>query len=306
MIHESLLSYSFIFIFTFCSTQNRTLRFYPIISSCITRLPNSVFGIRVRISVVPGLCLIVCDISVTFCLALVAMQHDQYLICEYCNNLFPIQSPTGTRHDRYPNGCSEIQNSDDEEIVACWTCDSNTNRITNAQKSKYGWKARCVVCVNDGVQDRFKRYNVKELAGKTQVSLLEAAVSAANISETKKVLNDGADPNGKRQLWDWETVNGKRGLQPIWKSDRSIYPIPTDQDEPDTPLKLVFFRVSDCLLEDDDLDRFVIIAKLLAAAGADQAEAIAYAKNRYGDGVWMKHKHEPFWSRYPESGIQVD
>jgi len=61
-----------------------------------------------------------------------------------------------------------------------------------------------------------------------------------------------------------------------------------DEDEPDgiiqptTPLRLVMFRISDCLLDDEDLKQFGEIAKLLLQHGADPLPAMQIAEDRYG------------------------
>lgn len=52
--------------------------------------------------------------------------------------------------------------------------------------------------------------------------------------------------------------------------------------QPTTPLKLVMFRISDCMLEDSDLDDYAQIAKMLLMAGADPRPAIKLAEIRYG------------------------
>jgi len=52
--------------------------------------------------------------------------------------------------------------------------------------------------------------------------------------------------------------------------------------QPSTPLKMVVFRISDCMLNDDNLEIYEKIAKLLLENGADKQAAIEYAETRYG------------------------
>jgi hypothetical protein len=61
-----------------------------------------------------------------------------------------------------------------------------------------------------------------------------------------------------------------------------------DEDEPNgyiqptTPLRLVMFAISDCMLDDDGLKQFAEIATLLVRRGADPQPAMAIAEDRYG------------------------
>ena len=53
--------------------------------------------------------------------------------------------------------------------------------------------------------------------------------------------------------------------------------------QPDKPLKLVMFRISDCLLTDEKIQSFKTIAELLLANGADPISAMQIAESRYGE-----------------------
>ena len=53
--------------------------------------------------------------------------------------------------------------------------------------------------------------------------------------------------------------------------------------QPDRPLKLVMFRISDCLLTDEKIQSFKTIAELLLANGADPISAMQIAESRYGE-----------------------
>ena len=55
-----------------------------------------------------------------------------------------------------------------------------------------------------------------------------------------------------------------------------------DAFQPDRPLKMVMFCLSDCLLNEEDLDNFTKIATLLLEYGADPFEAMEIAEWRYG------------------------
>ncbi len=87
------------------------------------------------------------------------------------------------------------------------------------------------------------------------------AVSGYNLKAVQECLESDADPNYTIEM-DEEC--------------------PSDIIQPTTPLRLVMFRISDCLLEDNDLKQFVEIAKLLLRHGADPEPAMQVAEARYG------------------------
>lgn len=110
------------------------------------------------------------------------------------------------------------------------------------------------------------------------------AVTACRLDKVKSFLKEGADPNYRR-FKDEEEPNGL--IQPT------------------TPLRLVMFRISDCLLDDNELKTFAEIAKILLKYGADPGPAMEIAEARYGKynpdiennaftNVWhiiAKHEH---------------
>jgi hypothetical protein len=55
------------------------------------------------------------------------------------------------------------------------------------------------------------------------------------------------------------------------------------EHQPTTPLKMVVFRISDCMLKEPDWEEFLQITKLLLAAGADPEPAILLSEHRYGE-----------------------
>lgn len=87
------------------------------------------------------------------------------------------------------------------------------------------------------------------------------AVAFYDVKAVQHCLEKGADPN---------------------------YTLHTDEEEPDgyiqptTPLRLVMFRISDSLLEDEHLKLFAEIATILLRYGADPKPAIVIAESRYG------------------------
>jgi hypothetical protein len=67
-----------------------------------------------------------------------------------------------------------------------------------------------------------------------------------------------------------------RGADPNYSRPSS------DDQQPNSPLKMVAFRISDNLLGDDDLAQFAEIAALLLRHGADPLPARELAERRYG------------------------
>jgi hypothetical protein len=85
------------------------------------------------------------------------------------------------------------------------------------------------------------------------------AIERHDLAAIQACLAAGADPNYTRP------VDGPGGVR-----------------YPPTPLCVVIFCISDCLLVDDDLRQFAAIAALLLQHGADPAPAMALAEERYG------------------------
>ncbi len=86
------------------------------------------------------------------------------------------------------------------------------------------------------------------------------AVSSFNVEAVKDCLEHGADPNYYVEVDEaYESKN-----------------------QPTTPLRMVMFRISDNMLEDEDLRKFAEIAQLLLDYGADPKPAMQIAESRYG------------------------
>jgi hypothetical protein len=90
---------------------------------------------------------------------------------------------------------------------------------------------------------------------------LMEAVSAFDLEAVKACLIKGADANYRR-FSDEEEPDGL--IQPT------------------TPLRMVMFRISDCMLEDKDLEQFEMISEVLLEFGADPGPAMEIAESRYG------------------------
>lgn len=91
--------------------------------------------------------------------------------------------------------------------------------------------------------------------------VLMDAVSAFDFPKVASLLAGKADPNYRR-------LTSKEGADTTY--------------DPDTPLRLVIFRISDCGLSVKDLVAFSNIAKLLLDEGASPIPALDLAELRYG------------------------
>ena len=90
---------------------------------------------------------------------------------------------------------------------------------------------------------------------------LMRAVSDYDVDDVKRCLAQGADPN---YLDQWEGYQE----QPEW--------------QPNTPLRMVVFRISDSMLEDEHLELFLKITHLLLEAGSNPVPALQLSELRYG------------------------
>jgi hypothetical protein len=91
-------------------------------------------------------------------------------------------------------------------------------------------------------------------------SSLTDAVAAIDLERVRQLLSDGKlDPNATRD--------------PL---------VSEESHQPDTPLKMVMFRVSDALLTAEDRAVLADIAGELLDAGAEPGPAMDIAQSRYG------------------------
>lgn len=142
--------------------------------------------------------------------------------------------------------------------------------------------AWCKLCISEG-----RRSKLGE-APPPPPSLdvrLTAAVQEADVVAVADALNAGANPNYTRQA----VLSGVAALgipynaRGLWHADGSEVPEADPRHaQPTTPLKLVAFRISDGMLDEAALLRFLDVARLLIAADADPGPAAAHARGRYG------------------------
>lgn len=92
---------------------------------------------------------------------------------------------------------------------------------------------------------------------------LVEAITEHDVESVQRCIQHGANPN-----YTWTNSPGLT-------SDSSFL-------QPTTPLSLLIFLISNCLLSEDDLSDFHAIAEILLENNADPEPAIHLAKQRYG------------------------
>ncbi|KAI8995796.1 hypothetical protein BC832DRAFT_595936 [Gaertneriomyces semiglobifer] len=213
------------------------------------------------------------------------MSGPKYLLCEFCGAFYLKDAHAEERrHDQYPDGCAAGIDYGGN-ISDCYSCCGNTHQITSSQRSKHGPRARCVACIEKGETARFKKFDTFMRAAKTPAHILREAVAETDVEAVERCLSRGYDPNMKQQLVEFDEINGR--FLPIWNADGSVYER-NEQDQPTTPLKLVVFRLSDCTLKPEDFRRYKVITQVLLDTGGDRAEAVRYAKYRFGEEYEIK------------------
>lgn len=88
---------------------------------------------------------------------------------------------------------------------------------------------------------------------------LTKAVELIDVEGVEALLAAGADPNAVRG------AGGEESYQP------------------DRPLKMAMFRLSDCMLTEDHLSSLAQITRMLLVHGADPCPAMEIAESRYGE-----------------------
>jgi hypothetical protein len=91
---------------------------------------------------------------------------------------------------------------------------------------------------------------------------MSEAVAAIDVPLVEALLAAGGDPNA---------VRAPGGEEPY---------------QPDRPLKMVMFRLSDCMVGPDDRAKLARIARALLDHGADPGPAMEIAEARYGEYPW--------------------
>ena len=220
-----------------------------------------------------------------------------YVRCVYCAELFPVrETPDGGFVSCSPycdgfvgcggddaaavGGCASVllpgPDDDCTQDFPCYSCGA-TFGVSSSQRDKYGGKSRCRDCVGARRTDRWK---LPEPPKTLDEQLLDA-VAVPCQDDVQALLAAGADPNYAQQL---RIVPDRfdSGVS-VRAFDRLGQPVPDlDPDHATTPLKIVAFRVSDCMLGGAALADFGTVVMMLVAAGAEAAPAAAYALGRYG------------------------
>jgi hypothetical protein len=208
------------------------------------------------------------------------------LKCRFCGALFSPWPPAGeVRHDMAPRGCPADAAAPPLHCFACRCQVAAEFSATQISRFESGVPARCQACVASGRVELAELPATPTLNQRLTESVADAHVPVADV---EALLLDGADPNYTRQaalpvVYAMGIPWRARGL---WRPDGTEWPEDDPEHcQPTTPLKLVVFRISDCMLGDAELRRFRAVAEVLIAAGADRAPAVAHAEGRYGEFI---------------------
>mmetsp|Transcript_36041 Transcript_36041/g.67110 ORF Transcript_36041/g.67110 Transcript_36041/m.67110 type:complete len:231 (+) Transcript_36041:37-729(+) len=181
-----------------------------------------------------------------------------------------------------------------DEPTHCYSCGAATD--FSATQARKGSRARCQDCVTVGRKARFAPFEQRARRGELDVHVnLMHAVEVIDEEGVLAAIAAGADVSHSRQLYASD-----RSFLP----QRALYtadglPVPeTHPAQPTTPLKMVVFRMSDCMLDEAARMHLVRIAEVLIEHGAARAEALELYHMRYGTPEPDEDGTEPFVQLY--------
>ncbi len=201
-----------------------------------------------------------------------AAADAEFVHCRYCLALIPIAPPL---EGSVAHACPPAP--------GCYSCACVPNADSFSARQlallAEGECARCRACV-----DANKTARDEPPLPPSPDALHEAltdAVANAIVERVASLLAQHADPNFVRRRM--VRLPGSAKWQPAFSAlGVALREVDIDNAQPTTPLKLVAFRISDCMLVDADVERFRRIAELLLQHGADPAPALEHCELRYG------------------------
>jgi hypothetical protein len=181
-----------------------------------------------------------------------------YIKCKYCSLLCK-------------NGDEHIDNCKNYDLDKCFSCGGVNKEYSKNQIKRSDYR-RCIECVKNNNFNRYEHY--AHLYYDIDDTSIFYYISMINYTKVKELLDKGENPNKHQK----RTHNGKILYNKYGNQDEDI-----DNEQPTTPLKLIVFKYSDCLLDNKQLNILYKIAVLLKDYGANIDEAGEYYKYRYGD-----------------------
>lgn len=197
---------------------------------------------------------------------------NAHLRCLYCLALYPLAQPA---HGAPPLHCAAPLPRDQ-----CYTCGASATAAAFSARQRErlasgSEPARCAACTAAGAVARHEPPQPPASLGEQ----LEEAVGAPDEARVAALLAQGADANHVRQRG--VSLGGRwRGL--FAPSGAPLPELDPDDVQPTTPLKLVGFRASDCMLGQGELASLARVAGLLLQHGARAAPALRHMERRYG------------------------
>jgi hypothetical protein len=170
---------------------------------------------------------------------------NKYIKCRYCGETYNIIE----KHET----CSSNNYDETNGIINCYSCGQKDKKYTNSQLQKIE-KARCKDCVTNNISRKFANFEhlykngiIDKLDDLDINKQLYEYVSLINIKKVEYLLKNNANPNYIRQ----ETFYNNYEWVYLYNKDGGEIP-ENNIDQPISPLKLCIFRISDCLLTEND------------------------------------------------------
>lgn len=204
--------------------------------------------------------------------------------CKHCNELHEYSKIAEHMENCFPNWNKEIG------LICCYSCEllysENKMFFTSSQLSKEHL-ARCKNCIINNISKYAKYYynyypnciKENELSNVSLNKQLEYYVFESNWEKINTLLLQGANPNYKNQLIMSDPTNSHKKIL--------IYDInglekENNDYQPNTPLNICIFYLSNCVNTDADLENLYNIIKLLIKFGANKQDGLNFYKSRYG------------------------
>lgn len=211
---------------------------------------------------------------------------EKYIKCRYCAELFNYNNV---------HTCKSIENYD-EGIIYCYSCGKYDCEYSTSQIAKKE-KARCKKCVSNNNFKKYAKYDYLSIGtyhSEGQLYnindlnyILTYNILNFNISGTNNILLKGVNVNHIRQ--DTFFCN-KDLVNYLWYNKDGTEKSEDNFEQPNTPLKLCVFMISNNLLSEEDAEKLINISELLIKYGANKKEAYNYYISRYGKPLKSKKK----------------
>lgn len=201
----------------------------------------------------------------------------KYIRCRYCSELY-----------NYNDAHTCVDNYKEDKLIYCYSCGGKDKEYSNTQLVK-NEKARCKTCVLNNERSRYAPYSYlyegkhdDELDSMHINKKLIYYITNLDLQKVNEILiDDNVNPNYMRQANFFDT---KENRWACWYNKDGSEKPETDPTQPNTPIKLCVFMLSNCLFSKAEKQIIVEIAKSLISAGVIvDNSVIDYFIGRYGE-----------------------